>query len=575
MAIPFLNNINLDDNQLLNAKVHVTSSAPTAAKGQIYLDSTTGINKLKYYDGSTWVVADATVSASFNTSSNVITFTTSSGGTYTVDISDLETSFTIAGDTGTEIVSNNDTLTAAGGTYITTAVTETDTLTISHDDTSRTDTTSTDAPAYSGTFEAVTSVTTNATGHVTGIDVSTITIPDIYSWNISDGTTSQSIEDGNTLSVVSTDEIETTISAVDTFTIGHADVTRTDTTSTESPAHEGTFTVIDSITSNARGHITAANVKTITLPVDNDTTYDLTNASVTSGARITLAGSDSTSDTFDILGSTNITATHSAGQVTLSLPSTITGDHTLDGNFTITGDLIMQGSIDQYNTTELLVADQYITLLSGQTEPALDAFIKVERGTTDVALKWDETNDRWSFTNDGTTYYNIPVPSEYDNFAFSVAVGATTQEVSNGGTVTFVQGGGLTVGISADDTITYSHADTSSQNSVDNSGLNVIQDIALDTYGHITSIGSSDITSGVQALIDATAASNGYAATITDSVSGTTFNHGLGEDVIVQLFDTVTKETVYADVVRNGNYLNITFASTPTNSIRVLVQKIL
>ena len=40
MAIPFLNNINLDDNQLLNAKLQVTSSAPTAAAGQIYFDST-------------------------------------------------------------------------------------------------------------------------------------------------------------------------------------------------------------------------------------------------------------------------------------------------------------------------------------------------------------------------------------------------------------------------------------------------------------------------------------------------------------------------------------------------------
>ena len=67
---------------------------------------------------------------------------------------------------------------------------------------------------------------------------------------------------------------------------------------------------------------------------------------------------------------------------------------------------------------------------------------------------------------------------------------------------------------------------------------------------------------------------NTYANTISDSVSGILFNHGLGEDVIVQLFDTVTKETVYADVARNGNYLNITFATTPTNPIRVLVQKI-
>ena len=41
MAIPFLNNINLSDNQLQNAKLHVTSTAPTAAAGQIYFDSTT------------------------------------------------------------------------------------------------------------------------------------------------------------------------------------------------------------------------------------------------------------------------------------------------------------------------------------------------------------------------------------------------------------------------------------------------------------------------------------------------------------------------------------------------------
>jgi hypothetical protein len=55
MAIQFLNNLNINDNQLLNAKVQVASTAPTAAKGQIYLDSTTGVNTLKYHDGSEWI----------------------------------------------------------------------------------------------------------------------------------------------------------------------------------------------------------------------------------------------------------------------------------------------------------------------------------------------------------------------------------------------------------------------------------------------------------------------------------------------------------------------------------------
>ena len=49
-------------------------------------------------------------------------------------------------------------------------------------------------------------------------------------------------------------------------TIKHADITRTDTTSIASPAHSGTFTAVDSVTTNARGHVTAVNVKKVTLP---------------------------------------------------------------------------------------------------------------------------------------------------------------------------------------------------------------------------------------------------------------------------------------------------------------------
>jgi len=53
MAIPFLNNINLSDNQLLNAKLQVTSTAPTAAAGQIYFDSTVADETAKYYSNAT------------------------------------------------------------------------------------------------------------------------------------------------------------------------------------------------------------------------------------------------------------------------------------------------------------------------------------------------------------------------------------------------------------------------------------------------------------------------------------------------------------------------------------------
>ena len=54
-------------------------------------------------------------------------------------------------------------------------------------------------------------------------------------------------------------------------------------------------------------------------------------------------------------------------------------------------------------------------------------------------------------------------------------------------------GSGL-IGGGTSGTVTLSHADTSTQGSVDNSGNTVIQDITLDTYGHITGINSTTIS---------------------------------------------------------------------------------
>mgnify|MGYP000592303396 CR=1 FL=1 len=70
-----------------------------------------------------------------------------------------------------------------------------------------------------------------------------------------------------------------------------------------------------------------------------------------------------------------------------------------------------------------------------------------------------------------------------------------------------------------------------------------------------------------------TNSSNTYAVTITDTA---TITHSLGtKDVIIQLYDVTTDETVYADVERGStSQVTITFAATPTNSVRVLVQKI-
>jgi hypothetical protein len=72
-----------------------------------------------------------------------------------------------------------DTVTFSGNTYITTTyATATNTLSIDHDATTRNDTASSDSPGVGGNFTAVDSVTTNSTGHVTGLNLKTVTLPD-------------------------------------------------------------------------------------------------------------------------------------------------------------------------------------------------------------------------------------------------------------------------------------------------------------------------------------------------------------------------------------------------------------
>ena len=77
-------------------------------------------------------------------------------------------------------------------------------------------------------------------------------------------------------------------------------------------------------------------------------------------------------------------------------------------------------------------------------------------------------------------------------------------------------------------------------------------------------------------LADAASSINGentHAATIT---ANATVTHNLGtKDVIVQLYDITTFDTVYADIDRaTANTVGISFSGTPANSIRVLIQRI-
>jgi len=336
--------------------------------------------------------------------------------------------------------SNDDTLTLVSGVAIdidADAATN-DAIRVRHSPVTRTDTTSTDEPSYGGTFEAVTSVTTNTQGHVTAIDVSTVTIPasdntnQLTTFQVEDGDgTEVTISHGKEWKFVEGNDIDINWTDTSTgsdgdpydLTFTHKNTTRTNTTSTAAPGYGATFTVVDSITSNARGHVTGVNTKTVTVPAsDNTNTTYLLKAQQTGGnnsdPNLFLDASSGTDDTVQLVGGTNVTVTRNDdGQITFASTDT--------------------------NTNQL---------------------------TTFVVQDGDSTN----------------------------------VTISQGKYLKFVEGGGIDINFTDTSTgssgdpydLTIKHVDTSSQASVNNSGNTFIQDITLDTYGHVTGINSATVTRG-------------------------------------------------------------------------------
>ena len=83
-------------------------------------------------------------------------------------------------------------------------------------------------------------------------------------------------------------------------------------------------------------------------------------------------------------------------------------------NVVISGDLTVSGTTFTVNTETLLIEDNIIVLNSnylGNAENdvnAKNAGVEVERGTQpNVLIRWNETTNKWQFSNDGTSYYNI------------------------------------------------------------------------------------------------------------------------------------------------------------------------
>lgn len=524
MAIPFLNNINLDDNQLLNAKLHVTSSAPTAAAGQIYFDSTAGVTSAKYYDGAAWI---SLIQHTYNNGTyiNLTEAGTDATRTLTADLSATGTpdatkylrgdntwspistipgtyTFNVTGDTGTpETISSGNTLDIAGGTYISTAVGAIDTITINHDTTSRTDTASSSSPGYNGTFQVIDSVTSNSTGHVTAVNVKTVTMPFSPEFFVNADTgTSQTIGFANVLTISGGTNINTTVGSVDTVTVNLDD----------SITLAGTLTVNGTGQSSFAGQVT---IPTTPIASTDAASKAYVDASV-AGGLVYQGGFDGSTGyvagTTDYLDSRGTQIAVSKGWTyTVTVAGTFYGENVEVGDVLIAEDNLasgtgalsdwttVQNNIDLASLTQVGIGN--VNAATGNSLLGID--VAYSSGTASVGLDIDSLTDGSASVDPGNA--SLAVYNQPDTTNYKITINDIAPFIS-------------------------------SANSA-----------------------SGQITAG--------------------STSGTVTHNFATNKVIVQTYlDSATDNypVVYCDITRTANSVTATIATAETNDIIILVQKI-
>jgi cytoskeletal protein CcmA (bactofilin family) len=166
---------------------------------------------------------------------------------------------------------------------------------------------------------------------------------------------------------------------------------------------------INANTTGTAAALTTARTIALTGDVTGTVSFDgsaSASMETTIAANSVALGTDTTGDyVASISGTANeieVTGTGEGATVTIGLPDNVS----VTGNLTVGGDLTISGSATYVNTEIIQLADNTIILNSNVTgSPTENSGIEVERGTsTNVSILWNETNDQWTLTNDGTNY---------------------------------------------------------------------------------------------------------------------------------------------------------------------------
>jgi len=537
MAINFLNTIDLNKNSLDNARIQNLSSDPTAANssiGQIYFNTTA--DTLKQY------VADKEASGNpgwVEVGSDSVEAGVGIGITFTG---------------GNAVIRNTGLVTVLDGTYINL------TKQGGGDNTELT----ADLNAVDGTA----ALTTRFLSKDNTWDVPVFDSYDYWVLDADGNGATANILSGATADFVGGLKITTDSTSGGTLNIVHDLQAQTDTTSTASPAYGGTFTVIDSVTVDTTGHVGGVNVKTITLPASDDTTYDLTSkANPSSGADIDLTGSDGTVDTVTVIGTAGeieVAQSATAGTIVISQPSDVTigndlqvdNDASIDGALTVVGQVTVPAATASTSAPNLGQVEQLVAgigLFKGGYDATNDPGSPVISGSANIAL---DLGDYFVVTVDGDiTFSDTTISVEVGDMIFAnAAIAANTNPAST--SYTFVIQDANIAGSGADDASTEKGVAGFDSASFDVSAAGWVQlKPQANPYGAKQDLNNTAPCTRVEA---------GGLTTFTIDLTDTSLfgTSALAANVKAEITQIASPyETVYADVARSGTG-TISFAFT-------------
>lgn len=105
---------------------------------------------------------------------------------------------------------------------------------------------------------------------------------------------------------------------------------------------------------------------------------------------------------------------------TFSAGNSATQTHTFTGNVDVTGNIEVSGNLNYRNVEDLYVRDQTITLnANATTDATVEIIANRPQSTYNAVLRWNETDEKWSFMNGDNTFINMVKKDD-----FSVSTGS-------------------------------------------------------------------------------------------------------------------------------------------------------